>query len=1236
MYLHSIEVAGFKSFATRTVLNFHRGVTAIVGPNGCGKSNILDAIRWVLGEQSAKALRGGEMADVIFGGTDSRPALGMAEVSMTFAECEKELGVEWNEVRITRKVFRDGNSEYFLNKTGCRLRDIQQLFMDTGIGRSAYSIMEQGKLDLILSSRPEDRRAIFEEAAGITKFKSQRKEALRKLEYTEANLVRLTDIIKEVKRQIGSLQRQAGKARRYQDLMAGLRTLETNFGRRQFEGLDAALRESQAEIERITAAQENQQAEIDAQEGRVRGERHRLEEAEQGLAAARQVVQDLKRQIAHAEDRAAFDQERIAELERLVDRYRHDADSAAEKLELQETRIAATDVELQELVRALGSEKARLEEKRAAVGQLTSRRAETETSLRDLLDSISRKERELNSLRGELQGAVHTRDGSEARLGLLKSEMQQAAATLEHHRRQERELSLELEESLRTLAHGEERLAQAEAFARGVEEESVRCDQQLSGEERTLAEKASRLEVLRQLNEEGEGFTGGTQAVLKGLDNPAFFKPAVGGALASCIDVEPDFIPAIEAALGLNLQAIVLKDTAVAESMIKTLAAKKLGRASLALREFMGGAAARNEALPEGAVAWARDKVRAAEELDAFLSTVLGGVAIVTDLEKALELKRQHPAVTFVTLAGEVVFASGILQGGQAGEAVSSVLQRNAQIGALQKETDALRGAILALTGRKEEIAGQLESARAGMKEAREENQLLQLGVSSLRGQLSLLEREVRETSAKGDNLRWEDESTEKRRLEAVAQLAGLEARFAEAQAELGDLGSRKAGLETELAALRQNEADAGGELNELRIKVATEQQRHASLDSQRLPMAARVDELKELIDQRRRDAEDDRGKIASLEEEAAQALAESEEARARSADAEEAVNRWIGERAAVVAAAEEVDNTLRILRRQLSDSHDQRGRHEVKATQTQLRVENLCEHILRRHQVDLRDFRPDTYALLSVLNGQKTEPADPGGGIDWGRVEELVREWDQKLDAMGPINVDAIHEYDELEERFAFLGKQFDDLTTSKTELLDVIARINGTTRKLFAETFEKIRVNFQDMFMELFGGGKANLLLADESDALESGIEIVAKPPGKQLQAISLLSGGEKTMTAVALLFAIYMVKPSPFCVLDEMDAPLDESNINRFIKILDRFVAQSQFVVITHNKRTIAKADVLYGVTMEEHGVSKLVGVKFSHRDEEAPPSKEVRANRIFPPAAEPDFSRREELEEALTPG
>jgi chromosome segregation protein len=1278
MYLQALEVIGFKSFAQKTVLNFHPGVTAIVGPNGCGKSNVLDAIRWVLGEQSAKALRGGEMADVIFSGTDSCPALGMAEVSLTFADCEKELGVAWNEVRITRRVFRDGNSEYFLNKTPCRLKDIHQLFMDTGIGRSAYSIMEQGKIDLILSSKPEDRRAIFEEAAGITKFKAQRREALRKLEATEANLLRVGDIIKEVKRQIGSLQRQAGKARRYQALVADLKTLDTHASKRQFDALEADLCATQAEIERLRESQDKQQAEIDGHEADLAAQRRQLDEMEQALGAARQVVNDLKNHIANAENRIGFNRERAHEFAGLMDRYQRDIAAAEEKLQVQETQIRDTDLELEQIASTLEFEQGRLNEKMQATNAVSARRVEVEKSLQALFGSVNAVERRLSALRGEMTTLISQRDGSEARLGILKNEIDQLDAASGSLESQQADLAAQIESASAALAAAQTSAHDAEEAVLAAESDLDASESDLVAEQRKLAERESKLEVLRQLNEAGEGFGEGTQAVLRGLDNPEFFKPAIAGALAAHIEVEPQFVPAIEAALGHNLQAVILKDTMMAEHIVKTLVSKKMGRASLALRDCGLRIADRGsaDALPEGAIARAVEKVKTDETAGDLIRALLRDFVIVQDVEAALRLASNPQSAIrnsqFVTLTGEVLSREGILTGGQPGKVATSVLQRKNQISALEKESTAIRKAISKSETRRDEAAEQLEAARARAGELRDEVQNANVTISTLRSELSLIERDARDTSNKLNNLRWERGNIEKRHTEAVDKLGALESESVELTDRVNASQSQQHELQSQLETLRAREGELGAELNEMRIRVATEKQRHASLANQRAPMTARLAELDELIEHRRRDIEGYQTKSAALADENARIQGEIEMTRGRVAEAEQNVAQLADQRGTMVSAAESAESTLRILRRQLGDCHERRGHEEVTVTQVQLRIENLCERISRKYQIDLREFQADSYALNVTLREvgkrqrkleasasetgeiaaetgaveaaadadrerveqeqekEKEKAAERAEGIDWDRVEALVKEMEQRLDSMGPINVDAIQEYDELEERHKFLEQQFNDLTTSKAELLDVIAKINRTTRVLFAETFERICVNFREMFVELFGGGKANLMLLDESDPLESGIEIIAKPPGKQLQSISLLSGGEKTMTAVALLFSIYMVKPSPFCVLDEMDAPLDESNINRFIKILDRFVEQSQFVVITHNKRTIAKADVLYGVTMEEHGVSKLVGVKFAKREESHERSDIIGTANVAPvPSIAETFGKSDEL-------
>ena len=1244
MYLQSLEIIGFKSFASRTVLTFDRGVTVIVGPNGCGKSNVLDAVRWVLGEQSAKALRGGEMVDVIFSGTDSRPALGMAEVSMTFADCEKDLGVAWSEVTLTRRVYRDGQGEYFLNKTPCRLRDIQQLFMDTGVGRSAYSIMEQGKIDQILSSRPEDRRAIFEEAAGITKFKAQRREALRKLEATEANLLRLTDVIREVKRQIGSLQRQAAKARRYQTLLSDLRVLDAHNSQRLYKELEAQRQEVANNSRLLTSNQELRERDVQEQEAAVAGQRRALEELEEKLVAARNAVNELRNRITQGESRIGFNNERLAEFAALTQRYEYDIAASEERLAMQQQQIEHTDQELQALQQALTVQEAQLQQRQSSAGDLTARRVEMEQQHQALFTQIGQIENRLAALRAEIASCVNTRDGSQARMAIMGEEIEKLRNAGQSLQIQESEAAVQIEQTAQALEARKLEMAEIETVVRTTQAELSLLDKDLHTESRRLSERESKLDVLRQLNADGEGFSEGTQAVLKGLDDPSFYKPAILGALAQFLEVGTAHIVPIEAALGQNLQAIVMKETLVAEAVVKTLFTKKLGRASLALRPLWNLPSSSQSTdsltLPAGALGWAADKVKCQPEVEPLVRQLLAGVVIVEDLETALRLAASGPVgqlgldstlrYQFVTLAGEIVTREGIVLGGQSKEATgSSVLQRKAQIAELETEANSIRSALAEMTLRRHEVAARLETAQTRQQQAREEAQTLTLTLSHLRGRIDTLGREAQDTERKMTNFGAERDAIEQRHDEAIARLAKLEEDAAAAACEIVDLQARQGGLQNSLTALREDESLFTSELNELRVRAATEKQRCASLQNQRQPMHSRMAELRELIEQRRRDIEAYTEKTAQLGEESENIKAGTAQAGGRLGEANEAVAKLLNERTEAANQVEALENTLRQTRHDLTHCHETRTQLEVRASQLALRIEALCERVQHRYQLDIRAFQSDSYTFSTTVREFKkrqkssapeeseegeapTAPAAQGeeetcalsvssDAPDWDFVESLIKELDAKLESMGPVNVEAIQEYDELEERFKFLEQQNNDLEKSKAELLQVIAKINQTTKTMFADTFEQVRINFQEMFRELFGGGKASLVLLDENDPLESGIDIIARPPGKQLTSITLLSGGEKTMTAVALLFSIYMVKPSPFCILDEMDAPLDESNINRFIKILDRFVSQSQFVVISHNKRTIAKADIIYGVTMEEHGISKLVGVKFTKRED-----------------------------------
>ena len=1243
MYLQSLSMLGFKSFASKTILNFHRGVTAVVGPNGCGKSNVLDAIRWVLGEQSAKALRGGEMADVIFSGTDSRNALGMAEVSMTFADCEKELGVEWNEVCITRRVYRDGKGEYFLNKTACRLRDIHELFMDTGVGRSAYSIMEQGKIDLILSSRPEDRRAIFEEAAGITKYKAQKKEALRKLDYTEANLLRVQDIIKEVRRQIGSLQRQAAKARRYQSLMADLRTFDTHLSHKNYRELSEERESIGFKLTQGEDARSIHEAEVSSQEAELSIHRSRMDELDVEAAGLRDAMQNLRNRVFSAENRITTNIERCDEARSFIDRNRSDIAAAEEKIRIQQNQIEETDMQLARMIDTLRDHEQELNLENDHVRLAREERSTVERSLQQISGDIARLEARLNSLRGEISTAAGRREASETRQRLLQGEMDASAQAVAEANVRLEDISRRQNNARTSLQTAQSRQAEAQYALDTAQKARQEAEYALNAASKQAAGIESRLEVLRQLQEEGEGFDEGTQSILRGLDNPELFKPALNGAIADHIRVEERYIPAVEAALGGALQTILFKDTSVAEAAISTLIGKKLGRAAVLPREWIPYELPPLQPLPEGALIWAGNCLTGTGEGALFARKLLFNTVVVESLGVAFALKSLHPDLAFVTLNGEVITRDGVIRGGQSGENASqSVLMRKAQIADLDRDLTEAISRLEGLTIQRIQAVETLENAQQQLLDARSAVQSAEVETATVQNELKLAERQAADLEARRASFARETSQIEEALRSSLQAMENLEQNINDTLASLEMTRVTRAEADQTIEAARQREAAAVESLNEVRVRVATERQQQENLNRQRGPMAARMAELAELLDARRQDIANSESRIESLESESA-GLRDSMSVWAEELSTMEVkVAEVTAAREEVHSQAEAVDTALRSARRQMVELQEQKGRLEVRKTQVEMRMENIRSHVTQRYQLDLEEFEPDTYALLcayrdrtakkkaeaagdDAMSSAPTEEGTPQAsddfipeaepvlpvqseGIDWPRIEEIVKELTERLDSMGPVNIEAIQEYEELEQRQIFLEKQNADLVNSKAELLEVIGKINRTTKELFADTFYKIRDNFQVMFTELFGGGKANLILVDENDPLESGIDIIAKPPGKQLQSVTLLSGGERTMAAVALLFAIYMVKPSPFCVLDEMDAPLDESNISRFIKILDKFVGQSQFVVITHNKRTISRADMLYGVTMEEHGVSKLVSVRFS---DSSPNDKPVRS-------------------------
>ncbi len=1188
MYLKNLTVFGFKSFADKTSLNFQPGITAIVGPNGCGKSNVADAVRWVLGEQSAKALRGGEMADVIFNGTDQRKPLSLAEVSLTIggvdAEHLKAAGVElsYEEVTLTRRVFRDGGSEYFINKTPCRLKDIQQLFMGTGVGRTSYSIMAQGNITQILSSKPEDRRLVFEEAAGITRFKAQKKEALRKLESTEQNLLRVADLIREVKRQIGSLQRQAGKARRYKQYMRDLQHLDTQLARHQFDLLTGEIRERETRIERARTEIEEGLAQVARSEEEITQVRERLTELEQAIGASQRHGLQLKAEIDQHESRVQFNAERVRELEA------QNAQALADIAQAEERRTAA-EGELAGVTERLALSAAALEQKREELEARHVALAEAEARLRQHQETLRRGQAELFAAAQQL---------SRARNALTALDLQKQGNTIRLEKLSAEKVQLE-EERVQLEARLEAFAREAEAEKQdvqtrrlGVEERQQRLRQVqteldqaarvLEGLQRQQAESRSRLTVLEQLEASHEGFGAGALAALRNAQD-------VLGSLTDRIRVPDGYTVAVEAALGHHLQLVLTEQPESARRILGDLTNSRQGRASIASLALLAhgrpthgedqgangnGDGARGNggngteagpllqaaaADPIGAMATAPDTVAALGVVVAepavqpLLRRLLGRTVIVPDLAAATAAWHQgNGEVDFVTRNGELLSRHGIFTGGAtngSGHGPSSILGRKNQIAELRAGLESVGAAINERSRERGALQSEQTALQAGLQQAQTELRTQEVALATRQGEFNALQSARRVLHQKIDTVVYEIQSLAEQQREG-------EARRAELAGQAGEWQNKEAALQQEVAATttaleggRQQREQANAALTEAKVALATEEQLCAALRQQQRPLEERRRELGQLIEQRRQE-------IQAFLRRHGQAGAEIEESRGRMAALQhereqesQRATELLSQRATQADEVGRREEALRQRRRDLGALQDQRTALEVELAQKQMTLQNLRERIQQKYQVRLDEVQGECITITLAAEGPPKvvtltpeEMAAAGVSTDWATVAEQVEVLQKRIEEMGPVNLVAIEEYEETEQRHQFLSTQHEDLIKAKEQLIDVINRVNAQTRDMFNDTFAKIRDNFRALFAEIFGGGTADLRLAEAGDVLESGIEIVARPPGKQLQSISLLSGGEQTMTAVALLFAIYLVKPSPFCLLDELDAPLD----------------------------------------------------------------------------------------------
>ncbi|MBN1435597.1 MAG: chromosome segregation protein SMC [Sedimentisphaerales bacterium] len=1236
MQLKKITVCGFKSFADKTEFEFGDGVTVVVGPNGCGKSNIVDAVKWVLGEQSAKSLRGGQMLDVIFNGTTNRKSMGMAEVTLTFGNTRNLLNVDHDEVAVTRRLFRSGESQYLLNGKACRLKDIRELFMDTGVGADAYSIIEQGKVEVLLQSSAEDRRAVFEEAAGISRYKARKKESLRKLDRTEQNLLRLTDIIGELEKQLRSIRYQAGKARNYQVYTTRLKELQLNqflaeyhkFSKEAEAGKDK-LTQLQDELIAITTGLEKTQTRLSVLD-------HSIDEVDRQLRQTEGELLQCTSQIGTQQDRIEYGHKRCAEIEELMNRGRGQIRSLRQQItKLQEDGAEARQ-ENEQAQKELEVKQAELNQLQDArqerALELNEYRAQLEDEKSGLIDIVRRTAQihnEINSLdlrKDNLAGQknrLHDRSGKiSAEMESLFTERAQLDAKLE-------EIQVLLTDSQQQLEGKRQQLAQ-------LSEERLSCNEDLAAAKEYRSGLMSRRQLLADMESKLEGVDAGVKQVLqaKAEDGQQFYY--VKGMLAELLRADVQYATIIEAALGEKSQYLIATSGEAVLQDCERLRELSGRVRMLCLDRVPAYTNGYDFAQHEEVQARAIDLVSYPEDCERLAYHLLGKTILVDSIESALRLAEVVPSgYRWVSLAGEVLEADGTLHlGPQTGQA--GLISRKSELRQLEEDLVDTDERIRDLQNQAEQYASQAGHLEKNLQE--------------LRTAIYESNTEKVETSGRRDRLEHDIDRLKQEQPIIASELAGLEEQIGEAmelqassRQNLVDLESineqRKeqiSALEETIRQLQSEDQQKSDEITEMKVSLGQTQQKRLALRERIAAMDSQLQQLKHNMETLTTDLTNSQHNLETAQRGILAAESQISQLFLTRQQQQEQSHKLRDEREELAAEKEELTETAARQNRQRSECQESLHDAQMHLNETQLRLENLVGRAQEQVGLDLAEYyqrvltaQEESQAKAALTDGQEQEePAQAaaeqaegekveaaaeqaedeeeqgpanliklGEPVDWEAVSQEIADLKGKIERLGNVNVNAISEQEELEKRAEYLNGQLQDLEESKRQLEQLIEKINTESEQRFRANFEAIQENFAELFRKLFGGGRAEIVLEDPDNILECGIEIVARPPGKQLRSISLMSGGEKTMTAVALLLGIFKSKPSPFCLLDEVDAALDEANVERFTLVVKEFLEDSQFVIITHSRRTMSVADVIYGITMQEQGVSKKVSVQFN---------------------------------------
>ena len=1182
MYLKRLELQGFKSFADKTVLKFMPGITAVIGPNGSGKSNISDSIRWVLGEQSMKSLRGTKSLDIIFAGTQNRKSLGFAEASLVFDNTDGTLPIEYTEVTVTRKIYRSGETGYYINKVACRLKDVLELFMDTGIGKDGYSIIGQGKIDEILSNKSEDRRHIFEEAAGIVKFRTRKAESEKKLEHTKLNLLRINDILAEIEANIEPLKAQSEKAKKYLSLREELKSIEIGLFLYNIEKYKTSLEEIVKDEEIYTT--------------QCKEEEEKLEKIKQLKEALKEEVDRITNQIEEMSNIGFESQKEIEMLNSDInvantrinnnEENRQRYEKEIEELEIRkkelEDEIKLKEEKRDNLKQNREKYEKELEEKEKALEEITKKLSSKELEIEGYKKQVEEntdKKYELQSKRQEQDINV---ENDEKRQRQIKSEISNYISELDSTRMAKEEISkgfYEIDSKRNNILKS---LEEINVKKQSSDQKIKAYNTQINQLENEMRIKESRLRFLVETEKEKEGYVKSVKSLLKDCENVKELGKGMHGVLANIIDVPEQYQTAIEMSLGMSLQNIVTDTEQDAKRLVEHLRKNNLGRASfLPIASVKGKKLDKIKGKENGVIGIASDLIKFDKKYEQIIISLLGRTVIVDNMDNAIKVAKQN-GYTFriMTLDGDMINPSGAITGGSVAKKTVNILGREKEIEKLQKEIKDIKQKIEKIKQEKQEFENSIEDTIEMATSLEKELQEIDITYATEKQKVVAIDENIEKLEKRLQKLKDEGQQLEEQKEEAKNTKQEIEKKIEELSSQNEELTK----VITEFAELNKDNQkyvdDLNFDITNLKISVSSFDESEASIEEMKERINMDIENTLKSIENKKLQIEQIRSDNFNLQETIKETKQKIENIK------EEVKNSG--------SKIEELKNDRQDKNKKLSEQEDEIS-EKFKV------IEDLKSQIVK---IDVKKTKLEE-DIQSIINKMWEEyELTPNNIIEEYKKPENVAMTQKKVNNLrsdirnlGSINIDSIEEYKNTKERYDFMCEQRVDLENTMAKLRKMIQEMTTTMKQQFKEQFELINKNFAEVFKELFGGGNASLKLEDEDNILDCGIEITVQPPGKKLQNMMLLSGGEKAFTAIALLFAILKINPAPFCVLDEIEAALDDVNVYRFAEYLKKFSKDTQFLVITHRKGTMEAADTVYGVTMEESGISKLLSMKLA---------------------------------------